>query len=181
MSEMRKYLNILEGNSYQSRVQEVANEVLRQHEATPFENKDMLKHFIEFFAKGQIEDRLGGSARKDFLKDIAVALKGKIKTKPQKSFRKPQVNLEKVAQIIEFAVGNSFPDGDPFDAIEEKLSKMGISSGDGQMIEIMNKAVKKHLGANGYFEYLAMLWDDFAQDNPDNNMDVRVDNNPWKR
>lgn len=86
--------------------------------------------------------------------------------------------LKKVADVIEIEVGNSFPDGDPFDFIQPRLEKMYDLGPDPYILDILDAAVKEHLGAQSYHAYLANFWDDAASS--DLGIDIDSDRNPWR-
>lgn len=100
------------------------------------------------------------TARRDFLKDVKAKL-GRFKSDTSKADTKRQRQnevLERLAYIVDEAIGNAFPDGDPFDAIAPKARKMGIPMDN--LIDWLDRAVKKHIGhKGGYHDYVATMWD----------------------
>lgn len=103
-----------------------------------------------------------GDSRKDFIKDVAARMdfRRDTSTADAKRERVNQV-LERLADMIDEAIGNAFPDGDPWDALYPKMRKMGIREYD--MLDWLDRAVKKHLGAKDYHTYLRQSWGDHDQ------------------
>lgn len=129
------------------------------------------------------------TALRDLKKDIIQGLKGIIKRKSPPPRQAPlwrQVGAAAVDQM-EYAVGESFPDGDPRDIvipwIKKKLRRAGI---DELQLErevydawsLAEKLFKKRNGTD-YDGYMAQVWDDQAGDNPNGVTAGRE--NPWKQ
>jgi hypothetical protein len=90
---------------------------------------------------------------------------------------KPKVDHAAMAQHIMGAVGNAFPDGDPFDHIHAMKQYRHM---DGyELHKHLNIAAKKHLGAKSYNHYLHDTWEDVARDNPEYSH-LGGNNNPWR-
>jgi hypothetical protein len=120
-----------------------------------------------------------GDSRKDFIKDVAASMNFRRDSSKADAKRKRQEQvLERLAWIIDEAIGNAFPDGDPWDAIYPRARKMGIPDMD--MLDWLDRAVKKNLGfPQGYHEYVATIWDQHSE-----MLDTMPGNeprpNPWR-
>lgn len=103
-----------------------------------------------------------GDSRKDFIKDVAAKINFK-KDMSAADSKRDRVNqvLERLSYIIDEEIGNAFPDGDPFDNIAPKARKMGIPMDN--ILEWLDRAVKKHLGGKDYYSYLKMMWDQHGE------------------
>lgn len=80
---------------------------------------------------------------------------------------KPKVNkmdelLKKVADIVMNKVANYYPDADPFNHIWNQAVKLGVNENDVE--KIVDKAVKTHLGAKNYRDYLDGFDEDHSND-----------------
>jgi hypothetical protein len=84
------------------------------------------------------------------------------------------IDLAAVARSIDDAVSNYIPDGDPIDPL---IRKWAHKVKEGELIKLLDKATKKHLGSKTYYEYIAQCWDDYAELSPD---EVEGYKNPWK-
>ena len=105
------------------------------------------------------------------------AFNKKLRGEEQKRTPMAKVDLWKVARIIEDAVGNAIPDGDPIDSIYPQLNKLGVDSS--TINKTLNAACKAHLGAKSYDAYLADMYDSYIEANIDNN-DNPPGRNPWR-
>ena len=123
---------------------------------------------------------------KEFVIDVAKSLKGKLgrgrspEAKAAAAQRQARDNeelknkLEKIANIIQDAWGQAFPDGDPADIIVPRLRRLGIDRYDA--IDWMNKAARRIMGYKSYNDFLATSWEEFKGDNPEMNLG----GNPWR-
>jgi hypothetical protein len=66
--------------------------------------------------------------------------------------------MQELATAFETAAGNSFPDGDPHDALTAFYRKKGWDDYEANT-KLLPKAVKKYLGAKDSYAYLANMWD----------------------
>ena len=187
--EMRDILNKLNesimygelNEDYDSRVQQVVNYI--NSIFTDGVTKEDFPKAIQMAGKLNILELKpisggSGTTRKEFMRDV---------WKGVKKFKNPNANtvkaeerakkLLKISQYIEDAVSSTFPDGDPFDHLMPKLRQLGLN--DNNMMEWLDAATKKHLGMNGYYKYLAAVWDDFARDSGDI-LGIKPEDNPWK-
>ncbi len=95
-------------------------------------------------------------------------------------------DLWKIAQIIMDEVGNAVPDVDPIDLIVPKVARMlGHGSGDPwdhpsawDVVPILDKAARKYLHVKDYNEYLANMWDSYAEIMPPEEREGW--SNPWR-
>ena len=125
-----------------------------------------------------VEARGSEQALRDFKKDVMAKVEFRRDTTSADSKRE-RVNqvLDRLANIIGDAVGNSFPDGDPFDAIYPQARRLGIPADD--VLSWLDRAVKKAGIAKSYHDYLADMWEDNIQHfNQMNGTDY--DRNPWR-
>lgn len=92
---------------------------------------------------------------------------------------------------VEDAAGAAFPDSDPIDRLIPYMEKFGL------IIDDLDAAVKKHGGAKSFNDYLAQMWDDYANDqmadadnghidynsqfySVDDEENIKKNPNPWK-
>ena len=73
----------------------------------------------------------------------------------------PKVDLDAVWQNIQRVVGNTFPDGDPMDWLAEKYPRYAAI---GQLGVLMDKATRHAKAGKSFYDYLARMWHDVAQD-----------------
>jgi hypothetical protein len=139
-----------------------------------------------------IEHKFKGHAKSkawpEFVKDVYKAVVNKIKfarkAGPNVAGNKDAENealknkLRRIADIIQDAWGQSFPDGDPADIIIPKLRKLGIDTYDA--MDWMNKAARRVMGYKSYNDFLSISWEKFKGDNPDRVDDYGLHNNPWE-
>jgi hypothetical protein len=157
--------NLNEG--YEDRVQQVADYITK---AYPNITRKQFPSAIEDAAAntGVVELRAisepglnqkVGDSRKEFMKDVAAQINFQRDTSKQqdKNTRRDAV-LRDLVNIIDDAVGMSFPDGDPFDHIFPKARKLGIRADD--VLEWLDRAVRKAGMGKSYHGYLKDLWDD---------------------
>lgn len=170
---MRKLINIAESSSYDQRVQEVVDRVIRKHEYYPLQNKEEIMRVIKSAAGDMIDYRAGGRAQKDFISDVISGLKGKLK-RPKADPAKNQEKLQRIAVKINDAIGSTFPDGDPFDFLMPWMRKQGYR--EEQVMRLLDKAARLN-GYKSYHKQLESSWDEIAADNPDL---VSKDDNPWR-
>ncbi len=79
----------------------------------------------------------------------------------QEARKRKEANKPKTSEIwrrFEQAVGDSFPDGDPFDRISHWLNQHDLT------IHDVDAAVKEFSGADSAHDYLAQMWDDYSAD-----------------
>jgi len=113
--------------AYADRVNQIAQQVIDRSVHVSLRPTDVMGLIDEFAAAAQIPDwRLGGQARKDFVKDVAIALKGKIRwagdPRGKLAARKALTHLaQMLVQDLEHELASQFPDGDPHDAIDRVL------------------------------------------------------------
>ena len=135
-------------------------------------------------SKDAFNDMLGGNAadltrdlkiREGWEADLAKSNRERMKkeraaAKPMKPIAKAKPNYDRVFQDINSAIGDTFPDGDPIDAL---MRKYRDSYGD-LNIDLLNKACRVN-GAKSYHDYVAKVWQQHMQDNPD----LVQGGNPW--
>lgn len=79
----------------------------------------------------------------------AYSKPGKTKAEPVKS----GPDLKKIADIVQHEVANAYPDSDGLDFIFSKMKKtMGID--EDRAYDLINKAVKAHLGVKDFDKYI---------------------------
>ena len=110
--------------AYTDRVMQIAQKVIDYSGHVHMRPSDVVPVIDRYAQADQISDwRLGGRARKDFVKDVVVALKGKIMwagdPKGKAAARKALNQLAHVlVDDLTDELGAQFPDGDPHDAVE---------------------------------------------------------------
>ena len=179
---------------YEDRVKSVADKVVKYAEGNPVDKQTVMQLIdraasITGALEYSMKNRAGSNTWKEFVKDVAKELKGKLRrgrspeAKAASAARQAQENealknkLQRIASIIEDAWGQAFPDGDPSDIIIPKLRRLGIDSYDA--IDWMNKAARRVMGYKSYNDFLEQSWDEFTGDNPDRVDDYGLHNNPW--
>lgn len=180
MTEFRKLMRIMEESPYDNRVHQIANQVISAHETTPFTNTHEIHDFINNVAKDVVDYRMGGDSRRDFVKDVITALKGKIK-KPRTPAPVKPINdkkfLSRVAQKINDAISTSFPDSDPFPYLVNLFKHMNIEPY--EIKPYLDKAAKLN-GYKSYDDQLEKSWDELSTMNPDNSKNSSKEPNPWR-
>jgi len=140
-------------------------------------------NFTKYGNRPDVQHRVTSKADLD-----AMAVKRKLhkeKTKQQMIQKKEQedgidptkgVDLDKLYMLANTAVGECFPDADPFEYIHIKTKdKIKIEN----LMDCLDAAVAKHHKGEDYHQWLSELWDQFAGDNPEFE-DYGGDNNPWR-
>ncbi len=141
--------------------------------------KDHIKSTIDNYAQGNVHYRSSEESKREFLKDIWLEVMKVIKIAPKKRPFRAKNNdefLRRVSDLIQEASGNSFPDGDPFDEIAEKIGRIaerfdyrvnndyGTDIDDTQLIDILDAAAKKYLHVKDYNAYHEQMWDSLHGD-----------------
>jgi hypothetical protein len=162
---------------YSDRVQAVADRIMKNN--TDGITRKMFQSEFKRAAEIEkaVEMRGSEQARRDFEKDVMSKIDFKRDGGAQ-SDKKARVEkaLEQLSRYIEEAVGNSFPDGDPFDEIAPKARRLGIPMD--SLIDWLNRATKKHLGFKDYYTYLSTVWDDYSDMTAGGEEEPR--RNPWR-
>ena len=139
-------------------------------EATPF--KRIGNH------KGYLGRTLTPSEQAEFKAKTAVKPPKPSKEEKQKA---ADAKLWKIYRIIEDAVSNSVPDGDPIDFIAPRVAKfLGIDRY--AVGPWLDKAVKKNGGFKNYDDYLGDMWDSYYEvtaESPEEYAQMKKDN-PWR-
>lgn len=176
--------------SYTDRVQTVADAVIERSQKTPIK-KEELPRIIEWEASYKdilelkFKDAPKSTTWKEFVKDVMAKLKGNVvldgsrgpsASAAAKRAVKDQMLL-KIAREIEFAVSQTFPDGDPWDILSPKLQRMGIDIYD--IKNWLDAASKKNLGVKDFDSYVANLYDSFADDQPEVLIKSGIMSNPY--
>ena len=106
-----------------------------------------------------VEMRGSEAALRDFKKDVMARVQFKRDTGSADANRERVARvLDELSYIISDAVGNSFPDGDPFDSIYPRARRLGVPAD--SMIEWLDRAARKGGLGKSYHDYLGNLWDD---------------------
>lgn len=120
-----------------------------------------------------------GDSRKDFLKDVKAKI-GRFRADNSKAKAKKE-RIEKVMNqlmlIIDDAIGNSFPDGDPFDHIWPKARALGVPAND--VLEWLDRTIRKNRAGKSYHDYLSKVWDDYTSGNMGHGDQFKDLDNPW--
>lgn len=179
---------------YEDRVKAVAAKVIQYAEGKPVDKQTAMQLIdraasITGALEYSMKNRAGSNTWKEFVKDVAKELKGKLgrgrspEAKAAAAERQAAENealknkLQRIANIIQDAWGQAFPDGDPADIIIPKLRRLGIDTYDA--IDWMNKAARRVMGFKSYNDFLEKSWDEFKGDNPDKVDDYGLQSNPW--
>ena len=91
----------------------------------------------------------------------------------------PKVVGPKLATEVMDAIGDAFPDGDPYDVKDRVLRRNGLSWDrfNVKYERAYNEAWKRATGTNSEYEYLAQVYRDMAADNPE---EYDPNNNPYE-
>jgi hypothetical protein len=148
---------------YEDRVSRTADEINRQYPEGIY-RKDLESVISRVGSEiGNPELRGSPAARKDFISDVSRLVNKRRDTQANDQ-KHEAVNraLDKLMEIIDEEIGNSFPDGDPFDGIFPRARKLGIRPDD--LIDWLDRAVKKHTRTHTtYHDYLATVWKEHMQ------------------
>lgn len=119
-----------------------------------------------------------GDSRKDFIKDVAAKMEF-VRDTGNADAKRERVNLvlDRLMLVIDDAIGNAFPDGDPFDAIFPKARKMGVPADD--MLAWLDRAVRKAKAGKSYHAYLRDVWSDYTSGNMGHGDTYKDLKNPW--
>ena len=134
------------------------------------------KQYVEPMLKdGRIELVDSDDVEEGWEADLAKTNRERMKKEraaatPAKPLAKAIPNYDRVFQDINSAIGDTFPDGDPIDAL---MRKYRDSYGD-LNIDLLNKACRVN-GAKSYNDYVAKVWQQHMDDNPD----LVQGGNPW--
>ncbi len=187
--EFRDFNILSEG--YEQRVDQVVRAMKKHNKQW---SADLVASYILNYAEQLRIVDVRTSGKKEFIKDVTKEMKKQKLIKKKTSQRMPYyvnkdrgfgtVGVSKKEVIMlgykmqDFA-GMTFPDGDPTDFVFRYATKKGWDPYD-TMQKLVPAAAKLVLQTKSYEKYLSILWDDFAKDNPDNDMGVKKNNNPWK-
>lgn len=130
-------------------------------------------------AQAGLNQKIGDSKR-EFIKDVAAKINFKRDTTTADNKReKVDQALQRLAYIIQEEVGNSWPDGDPWDHIAPRARKLGIPVD--RLLEWLDRATRKYIGKpyKDYHDYVASTWEDF-QDQTMDTHDLGDRRNPWR-
>lgn len=169
-NEIRKLLESFEqiDEGYEDRVNQVAS-IIKQNNSEGITRKDFASEFERAAQQaGAVEMRGSPQAKRDFQKDVMAKVEFKRDNSAATSNKeRAEAAMEKLDWIINDAVGNAFPDGDPFDAIMPRARKLGIRPDD--LIKWLDRWARKYSGVKGgWHAYLARMWDDqYADANSD--------------
>lgn len=171
--------NLHEG--YEDRVQAVADRIAQYSKENSIKKSEIDQLITTFSAEEpeyKMKSNPSSKAWPDFVKDVKQALTNNVRYSNNSAAVRAAANNQKlaeIAQIIMAAVGNAFPDGDPFDAILPKvMRRYDIPSY--EVIDWLDKAARKHLGTKNYYDYLRQVWQDYMDDNPGA---YGLRSNPW--
>jgi len=176
--------------AYDDRVQAVADAVIAQSQREPLK-KDEISQAIESAAykinpvELQFKNNPKSNTWKEFVKDVLAKLKGQVvmdrSRGPSASAAAKRESKEQmliaIANAIQDAAGQAFPDGDPWDILSPKLRRMGIDTYD--ISKWLAAAAKKHLGVKDFNSYMANMYDDYAADQPEMMLQMGIRSNPY--
>lgn len=159
---------------YEDKVFSIAQKVMADN--IEFDNKkQLINKIFNLAVNDKISDvMVSQKAKTDFIKDVLDNLKGKVKFKRIKKIDPSKPTLNQLSFLIQDAVSNSFPDGDPFDTIQDKFQKNNWNL-KYLNVENLDKAAKL-LGSKSYNDYMADMWDDVKNDDY---LELG-DKNPWR-
>lgn len=166
MSDIRKHINIVDEatSSYELRVQDVVDKVLKKHAYYPLNGKEEILRAVKGASYGVTDYMMGGRTQKEFVSDVLAGLKGKLgkpKADPAVKKAEAQAKLQKIADIVNDAIGNAVPDGDPFDQIMAKMARLGYNANQMDIMPMLDKAARLN-GFKNYYDQLKVTWDEFG-------------------
>jgi len=178
-NEIRKLLESFSqiDEGYEDRVNQVVS-IIQQNNSDGITRKDFASEFERAARQaGAVEMRGSPQAKRDFQKDVMAKVQFKRDNSAATSNKAAaEAAMAKLDYIINDAVGNSFPDGDPWDAIAPRARRLGIREDD--LIKWLDRWARKEAGVKGgWHAYLANAWDDFASSDADTGSHTR---NPWR-
>lgn len=168
-NDIRKLLESFQqiDEGYEDRVLQVAN-IIKRNNSEGITRKDFASEFERAAQQaGAVEMRGSPQAKRDFQKDVMAKVEFKRDNSAATDKKAAaEAAMSKLDWIINDAVGNAFPDGDPFDAIAPRARRLGIPLDD--LIKWLDRWARKEGGAKGWHDYLARVWDDqYADANSD--------------
>lgn len=173
---------------YEDRVREVATAIEQEKLGgiLTSEVKSVIEDFSIRFNITEVT-RTGGRQAINFINDVKKILKVK-RLRENNSYQyrytrlipRTDEHLRMLADKVQDALGQSFPDGDPIDIIAPWCRRMGWEMMDINEKGLLDKAVRKFIGPKTYYKFLEGFWDEFAGDNPENEMGVTKETNPWR-
>ena len=180
---MRKIMESIEAanqvnEGYEDRVQAVVD-IITKNNPEGLSRKAFAREFERAGQQAKaVEMRGSPQARRDFEKDVAARLtfKRDTSTADAKRERNSQV-LDRLMLLIDDAIGNAFPDGDPWDQLYPKMRKMGIRDYD--MLDWLDRAVRKAKAGKSYHDYLRAVWNDYMSGNMGHGDQFKDMTNPW--
>ena len=182
MSDIRKHINIVAEatSSYELRVQDVVDKVLKKHAYYPLNGKEEILQAVKGASYGVTDYMMGGRTQKEFVSDVLAGLKGKLskpKADPAAKKAEAQAKLQRIADKVNDVIGSTFPDGDPIDILYPWMLRNGIP--DEKVMSTLDKAARLN-GYKSYYKQLEDFWDQIAADGWTGSSEVTKDNNPWR-
>lgn len=177
-SDIRKLLESFRqiDEGYMDRVKAFADKINKMYaDDGGITKKELIARVVN---SNEVEARGSDKARNDFIKDVAALVKMRrdnsaAVARGAANKAAAEAAMQKLDYIVQDAVGNAFPDGDPWDAIAPKARRLGIPEGD--LLKWLDRWARKNAGIKGgWHAYLAQAWDDF---NNDTGLSPR---NPWR-
>lgn len=163
---------------YEDRVNQVVS-IIQQNNSEGITRKDFASEFERAAQQaGAVEMRGSPQARRDFEKDVAAKMQFKRDNSAATNNKAAaEAAMQKLDWIVNKAVGNSVPDGDPWDAIEPQARRLGIRPDD--LLKWLDRWARKYAGTKGgWHAYLAQVWDDYGSGEYGN--EPTNQQNPWR-
>lgn len=149
-------------SAYDDRVAKHASVISRGKSLTKKDIDRDIEHSLDDSGNAPVERKVGGKAWSDFRKDVHAHLKSKGLIARDKAperapysieahgdyYKKIPVSHDDISHLadkISDSIGNSYPDGDPHDAIESHMRRKGWDSSHA-FEKLVPIALKKHLG-----------------------------------
>ncbi len=144
------------------------------NEATPFKRVGNRKGYL----MRTLSPADQATAKAEMMRKMKVKAPKPSKEEKEKAM---DAKLWKIYRIIEDAVSNAVPDGDPIDFVGPRVAKfLGIDRYD--VMPWLNRAMKKHGGYKDYNEYLQGMWDGYYEataESPEEYARMKKEN-PWR-
>lgn len=179
-NDIRKLLESFEqiDEGYEDRVNQVVS-IIKQNNSEGVTRKDFAVEFMRAYKiANPVEMRGSPTARRDFEKDVIAQMQFKRDTsKATSNKERAEAAMDELDLIVNRAVGNSVPDGDPWDYIEPRARKLGIKPDD--LLKWLDRWARKYAGTKGgWHAYLAQVWDDYGSGEYGN--EPTNQKNPWR-
>lgn len=160
--------------SYEERVARVADGISRHVSGSSKKiTPDRVRDLAHLHSSHELEGRLGGKAHDHLMKDAIKLARPAISSVNRSLGARARGQSLKgfhnaLATEIQYSIGDSIPDGDPFDRLHSSAKRLADRHGvhdydEYDLGDHLNKAAKIN-GYKSYHDQLAQAWDDYGSD-----------------